>query len=328
MLPICYLSVLVLFLLDTTTMQQGVRDGIELCLITVIPALFPFLLLSSPLMEQLRNSSIPLSSGISRLLRISQNSVPLFLIGLLGGYPVGARCIAQDVKTGKLSPADGNRMLCFCTNAGPSFIFGMGISLFADGMICCLAWMIQILSAVLMGIMTPGSCKLQRVSNSKDTSATTDTLFKAMETMGMICGWVVIFRIIICYCKQYLFRFVPQMVGDILLGLLELSNGCYSLQEMADLQTSWLLFSLYLALGGGCVALQTASILRTVHLSVASYLRAKFCQGILALSLAGALCPYPIAGRWIWLLPIGALICGRIFILPKISTGKRERVGV
>ena len=328
MLPIFYLSTLVLFLLDSTTMQQGVRDGIELCMITVIPALFPFLLLASPFTEQLRHTSIPFSSGISRLLRISQRSVPLFMIGFLGGYPVGARCIAQDVKNGRLSPADGNRMLCFCANAGPAFIFGIGISLFADGMICCLAWLVQILSAVLMGILTPGGCNQQMIPDPKETIAVTDTLSKAMETMAMICGWVVLFRLIICYCRQYLFQFLPEMVGVTLLGLLELSNGCCSLQEVADLQTRWLLFSLYLGFGGGCVALQTASILHSAQLSTAAYLHAKFFQGILALSLAGALCPYPIAGRMIWLLPIGVLICGRILILPKISTGKPQQVGV
>ena len=121
-------GVLALLLLTCgNTAAQGVRDGISLCLASVIPALFPFfvaaqLLTALGAAEVLGRAAGPL---FRRLFGINGAGAAAFLLGLLGGYPVGAKAAGSLVRQGLLSPEDGARLLTFCNNAGPAFILGI-----------------------------------------------------------------------------------------------------------------------------------------------------------------------------------------------------------
>ena len=121
-------GVLALLLLTCgNTAAQGVRDGISLCLASVIPALFPFfvaaqLLTALGAAEVLGRAAGPL---FRRLFGIDGAGAAAFLLGLIGGYPVGAKAAGSLVRQGLLSPEDGARLLIFCNNAGPAFILGI-----------------------------------------------------------------------------------------------------------------------------------------------------------------------------------------------------------
>ena len=68
------------------------RDGVELCLNVILPSLFPFFVLSTLCVE------LGLISGIGNLLqrwmyplfRVNGACAGAFLLGIVGGYPVGA----------------------------------------------------------------------------------------------------------------------------------------------------------------------------------------------------------------------------------------------
>ena len=66
-----------------------------------------------------------LRGAASALLGVGCCSTPL-LLGLIGGYPVGAGCIGAMARRGECTREEGERMLCFCCNTGPSFL-AMGV---------------------------------------------------------------------------------------------------------------------------------------------------------------------------------------------------------
>ena len=56
-----------------------------------------------------------------------------FIMGIISGYPVGAKIINKFVEEGTCTKSEAERMLAFTNNSGPLFIIGtVGISLFGD----------------------------------------------------------------------------------------------------------------------------------------------------------------------------------------------------
>ena len=137
----------ILLLRQAETAAQAVRDGVQLCLTSVIPALFPFFAASSLLVAlgAAEAAGRVLARPFRQLFRCGGAGCAALLLGLVGGYPVGARTAAELVRRGELSPAEGARLLTFCNNAGPAFAIGVaGVSVFGSarrgsGCICCTA---------------------------------------------------------------------------------------------------------------------------------------------------------------------------------------------
>ena len=124
------LGMLVL-IFDSSLALEGAQMGIELCIRTVIPSLFPFIMLSMLLTREVAGRSRWLLP-ISELLGIPQSAQSLLIPAFLGGYPVGAKCIHDLYRNGQLHKQQAEGLLSFCSNAGPAFLFGMLSGFFPD----------------------------------------------------------------------------------------------------------------------------------------------------------------------------------------------------
>lgn len=151
-----FLGMLVL-ILDGKTAISATQEGINLCLQTVIPSLFPFLLLSILLTSAFSGQALPSIKPLCRLFNIPSGTESIFLSGFLGGYPVGAQCIGQAYRHGLLSQNTSLHMLRFCSNAGPAFLFGMVSNFFENRFTVWLLWLVHILSALLVAQCFPAA---------------------------------------------------------------------------------------------------------------------------------------------------------------------------
>ena len=177
-------------------------------------------------------------------------------------------------------------MLAFCSNAGPAFLFGIGSRLFSNVGICFTLWLIHILSAWLVAIMTPGkrSGAIHTVTNT-DVSLP-QAIKTALMTMACICGWVTLFRVILTFMELWFLWALPIELRCLMKGILELSNGCCSLLDISDLATRILLFSAMLSFGGICVTMQTYSLCN--GLDCRNYLPGKITQAAISMLLCVA----------------------------------------
>ncbi len=119
-------------LCDPAAVGDAVRDAVFSCLEVIIPSLFAFTVLAVYLQQSglYRVAFRPLTLPLSKLLRLDEELCAVFLLGNLGGYPVGAKLLTQLVRENRISPRDAGRMLCCCYGSGPSFIIsiaGMGV---------------------------------------------------------------------------------------------------------------------------------------------------------------------------------------------------------
>lgn len=275
---------MLLLILDGKTAVGSAQQGIDLCLRTVIPSLFPFFVLSILLTSSLLGASIPVLRPVSALFRIPSGSESILLTGFLGGYPVGAQCVSAAYRSGQLNRSDAQRMLSFCNNAGPAFLFGMIGSMFPHGWMVWLLWAIHIFSAALTALILPGGSENDASVSSSQPVTFTAALRASLSVMATVCGWVVLFRVLIGFLNRWILWLLPVWVRVAVSGLLELSNGCCSLTDVPNVGMRFLLCSGMLAFGGTCVTMQTVSV--TGGLSLKQYFTGKLLQTLISLMLA------------------------------------------
>ncbi len=277
---ICMLTVI----LDTKTAINGAMEGIELCIYTLIPSLFPLFVLSIPVSNALTGIRIPFMKPVCRLCEIPEGAESLFLLGILGGYPVGAQAITHACEAKQLSPNAARRLMGFCSNAGPAFLFGIAGSLFTSAYVPWLLWLIHIVSALIVGMVLPGkgnsSCTLNKTAGLSIPQA----LEKSIRIMASVCGWVILFKVILEFCERWFLWLLPKMLQTIFCGILELSNGCISLHGIAFESERFILCAAFLGFGGLCVAMQTVSV--TASIGTGMYFPGKAMQAILSIVLA------------------------------------------
>mgnify|MGYP000949439194 FL=1 len=121
------LAVMAGLLAASETAAQAVREGLALCGGSVIPALFPFLVVSRLFVATGSAAALGrlLAPLTRRVLGVSGPGGTAVLLGLLGGYPVGAQTAGELVRTGAVSRQEGQRLLLFCNNCGPAFALGV-----------------------------------------------------------------------------------------------------------------------------------------------------------------------------------------------------------
>ncbi len=285
---------LLLLILDSETALQGAQDAVVLCTAVVIPSLFPFFVLSGMLSSAASGCGQKGLRPLERLLGIPMGAGGLFLTGLLGGYPTGAQGVSEAFKRGQLGRDEAKRMLGFCSNAGPAFIFGiLGRSFTHFGTIWLL-WGIHILSALLVGVILPGRKSRQSSIPSSTPLSLPQALRKAVATTGYVCGWIVIFRVILAFLSRWCLWLLPGSGQVTIFGLLELTNGCCGLNLIENEGLSIIVESGIFAFGGLCVAMQTTSVVG--QLGLGWYLPGKVLQTIISVILS-ALCAYLIFGK-------------------------------
>lgn len=276
---------MLLLILDSGTALEGAKEGLVLCVSSVIPALLPFWILSSLLTGSLWGSGGHLTSFLGRLFSIPAGAESLLIPAFLGGYPAGAGSIGAAYAEGRLEKKQAQRLLGYCSNVGPAFLFGIVAPQLESRWEGAYLWALQILGAWAASWLLPGK---QESRASVGSPGRTDILGDAVASMGKICVCVVLFRVI----HGFLNKTIPTagIAGVVISGLMELTNGCCQLKLLpAEMRLP--VAAGLMSLGGICVALQTASVTRGLDLGMYSLGKSISC----VTAVLGAWCPWSLA---------------------------------
>lgn len=284
----------VIMILDSSVAFQGAEEGLQLCVQTVIPSLFPLMFLMTIMVSLPEVNHFPFCKRIGKLFHIPEGCETILLTGLLGGYPLGAVCVGQAVSEGRLSSGMGSRMIVFCNAAGPAFIFGIAAGLFEQRWIGFLLWGIQILSCLYISGIMASQDEVSFWATSPPAVSFSKAMSGSIKSISMICGWIIMMRILIAILEQHILYALPLTFRIFIRGVLELSNGCISLYEVSQPDLRFLVVSAFLGFGGLCVALQSCSAAKSV--SAKRYLPGKLLQGIVSFLMALIVQPFVFGG--------------------------------
>ena len=270
-------------LLDAQTVVNGATEGVQLALFAVLPSLFPFIFLSIMCSQSISGRHFFFLKPLEKLCGMPLGSGNILLLSLCGGYPVGAQCVTDAYKQGAISKKDAERLLGFCNNAGPSFIFGMVGAILKDFRLCWLLWFGQIISAITVGAIMPNKSKSLCPAQGGNSLSITKALESTLKISGKIAGWVLLFRVTLSVADKWILHRLTPIWSGAFSGALELSNGCIRLQYVSNPMVRFLLCGAILSFGGFCVYLQTKSVVQT--LSTRYYLYGKVLQTVLILPI-------------------------------------------
>lgn len=276
---------MLILILDSKTALSGAREGIQLCINNVIPSLFPFFVLSGMLMNALWGQSLKPLALIGRLFRLPEGAESLLLPAFLGGYPVGVQSVVSAFTHKQINQKEAQRLLMFCSNPGPAFIFGILGNCFENPIYIWAAWGAQIFSALLLSRTFSRKQKTAALSVKAERTSS-QLLTDSITVMAKVCGWVVLFRMMIGFGEKWFLWIVPAEYQVILTGLLELTNGCCRLMLVKDPQIRFLICCGLLSFGGICVFMQVASLIE--GLSISQYIAGQILQCTLSVLFAGA----------------------------------------
>ena len=279
------LGVMALLLLCSADAAQAVRDALALCVQSVIPALFPFFVVSSLFIDLgcaavLGRSLAPI---MRRLFGVSGAGGTAFLLGIIGGYPVGGRTAGELYRSGQCEREECERLLAFCNNAGPSFILGIaGLGCFGSVRVGAWLYLIHVGAAVMVGLLFRSTSRQMGRPEKTETPRWADALIEAVRggamSMVNICAFVVFFLVIL----RLFSRFTGIQHGAIL-GIVEMTNG---ILRLANDRRGFIWAAGLLGWGGLSVHCQTAAVLSGSGLSLKRYFIGKALQAAISMVAA------------------------------------------
>lgn len=320
---------LVILILDSKTTILGAKEGIYLCMNSVIPSLLPMLIISIYITSRLHTLNLSFLAPLAVKLGIPKGFEGLLPVSYLSGYPIGAQTVAQAYKNGQLSKESAEKLLSFCNNAGPSFVFGVNAVLFQNSTYIWLLWVIHIFSSLTTGLILSSKTETKHIKSSANPPfSIQQSLRSGIQALTQICAWVILFRVMISLLDRWIFWILPPVVRVIFVGILELANGCMETINIADESTRFIISSFFLALGGICVTMQTISV--TSPLSIKNYLKGKILHCSLSVIFSYVTLLFIIPGvqmtiRPELLLPFPCLVAAHIGFSKK-RVAKKNKV--
>ena len=137
--------------------SQGAATGLQNSASIIVPSLFPFMVAASllgegdlpPLLKRIVNPVTQKLFG-----QPAESAVAIF-IGLLGGYPSGARAASALYEGGKISKKQAENLMLFCVNSGFGFcVNALGCSLLHSEKAGKIIFVSLCFSALVTGLIT------------------------------------------------------------------------------------------------------------------------------------------------------------------------------
>lgn len=225
---------LVLF---SKTNLSAAKNGLILWATAVVPSLFPFFVATE--MLSYTNIVSCLGKWLTPIMRplfgVPGEGAFAFIMGLISGYPVGAKIVSNFMVQRICTKEEAERMLAFTNNSGPLFIIGtVGITLFGNTTIGVLLLITHILACISVGIILNictshkrkndfippytragiSHSMTQSIHNNSTKSKTTPPTFSSLgeilgtsiknatSTILLIGGFVVLFSVVISILNQ------------------------------------------------------------------------------------------------------------------------------
>ncbi len=278
----------------------GAKAALATCGNLILPALFPFFVVS----YLISGLGLPgyLGSRLQRpmalLFGTSGTGASVFLLGILGGYPLGAAVLADLVQRGELPQEEARRLLAFCNNSGPAFLVGaVGVGLFRSAGVGLLVYGVHLLSALLTGLFLSGTrlpapaAEPVHLASISLSVALPEAISKAAGQILQICGYITFFGAVTGTLEELgLFSAIYgqlaahtglslQCTRALCCGVLELGSGIGALQGAALSPGTLALCSFLTGFGGLSVCLQTAGVLQGSGIPVVWHVAGRLCCG-------------------------------------------------
>ena len=287
------LLLFLLILMNAPAIKETFLENLRLCIHTLVPSVFPMLVLSAFLTEIgfPRPLMLLWHNTVGRLSAFSENSSQASFFGLTSGYPVGVKTAAVLYRSKKISKAEAQRLALSCVHPGiPFSVLAAGRAMFRSQTIGWLFFISVLLADLLIAKATylqkKASLPIAPPNEKTERRSAQDALIRAVDSgirnMSEILAWVLLFGV---FYTAVTARLSP--VKRVLLPVAEVTAAVHaSAKTHAPVAAA---FSL--GFGGICIHLQLLKELNVIGVRPLRFLCARLAAGALsaAFTYAGVL---------------------------------------
>lgn len=295
---------LLLILCHSEVAIRCMERGLWLCASTVIPSLFPFMVLSELLVAC---GGAEVLGGICekpfrKLFGISGAGAGAVMMGWICGFPVGTKTAVALCRRGDISSAELSRLICFCNIPSSAFLINaVGLSLFGSRRFGITLYIICLASALLTAILlyrltplspAPSQGKTADAFAPHGVAIFTSSVSSAALAMLYVCAYVVFFSALVGTLGHVLSTLgVSQTITALLFGLFELSGGVLEASSLPCREAGQWIVAILCGWSGLSVHMQILSLCHTLpagaHVSFRPFFLSKLFQAVLCSLLFG-----------------------------------------
>ncbi|MCL2415307.1 MAG: sporulation integral membrane protein YlbJ [Defluviitaleaceae bacterium] len=239
------------------------RDGVALWLNNILPSALPFIIGANLLIAlgAVNFIGVILEPVMKRIFNLPGVAGFAVALGLVSGYPIGAKIVCEMRECGDIDQTEGQRLIGFVNNSGPLFILGaVGMGMFGNIAFGRLVLISHYLGAIAVGVLlrfyggNRGNKSLKKcdseysygskikkpalhnraleaMESSRQSGHFGQILLgcvtNAMETVLMIGGFIILFSVVTCSLEIFgIYNILGSFLRDE--PLREISAGFFS----------------------------------------------------------------------------------------------------
>lgn len=238
---------LVLLLLHPQYTTEGARYGLLLWYNSVVPALFPFMVISNLIVHAGGISALmaPVYKILHPFFPVSPAGCYVLVTGILCGCPMGAKTCSDFVLDGILSREEAKFLLAVCSHPSPMFILGYVYPFFAEYtaswqiLLCVYLPVIVLAFAAKVIYRVPGAAMAHTSANTVPPNAAQapapsadESILAAIEILCKIGGYLMLFSILILFIRNT--AWIPEPIRLLLIGSMEMTTAVRELASSLD----------------------------------------------------------------------------------------------
>lgn len=311
-----FLTIVIIFIMliivkSPKRYSEGTISGLKLFFNSVLPGLFPFMLLTKLLTEL--GIAFKVSSKLGKISNkvfgTPGVSFFAFFMSIISGYPIGAKIISDLYEKHLISSSDAKKMSVFCTTSGPIFIIGaVGTIMLNSYKAGIVLYLSHIFSSIFLGffynLLTRKKTSTQTITtnrtfltNQKQDNLLTYCLTQTINNLFVVGAYITTFFLItellenigvissltFCINKILAILHLPNTyTKGVLFGLLEITRGAKELSLISS-NASLVLISGLLSFSGLSIIFQSMAFLKTTQIKMHEFVFFKFMHMLLSM---------------------------------------------
>ena len=248
-MPVLLILSTVWLLVRSDTAEKSAYDALKMCASVIIPSLFPYMVISSLLVQTGASDQIGrwLSNPIKSAFRLPGCAASAVVLGALCGFPVGAKTACQLYERGSVTKWECERLIAIANNTGPSFVIEVvGAHFWGSRGMGLMIYVAQILSSVLLGWITsrkktkPTDTQTIYTSRCDLLQCLTTSVTHSARSVVSVCGFIVFFAVVTSLIGQIVAALPISFAAPLLGAVLEFSTGAASASDVGGIYGAFL----------------------------------------------------------------------------------------
>lgn len=223
---IVFIAITFILIVNQQTVKNSVENSIKMCLSSIIPAIFPFMILSDFLSSGIElNGNSSVTRVWSSFFNISEITIIPYVLGNVCGFPLGVKSASALYEHQIISKDECERIITFSNNPSLAFIVsGVGMGM-RDSLTDGLALYFSVIfSSAIIGKINNGERKCFRECTdiTRQNFSIVNSIKSSAYGVISVCSYIIFFSVIADIVSAFV---KSEIVTAIVFAFLEIGGA-------------------------------------------------------------------------------------------------------